>query len=320
MFILRSLYVCLFLIVICFLLNKETSVYAHHGSVSTAFGPGSPIETASPLTLRKGKFLFYEKAEFASFERKSHADPENIENFTFFNTLFGYGITDYLSLYLTLPYVIKEQESLGTSKGLGDLGFLAQYGFKYGERDGVRGFYHYGPEDTIGEGHTIDDLKMSFFGGFTLQTGDMNNEDNNGERFEMGMQPGFAAPTFLVGFSASKMLFRHFTLTGDTSFTTFTRHDDGKPGNEIRFNLAGGYEVFEKTSGFLQRLDIIAEANMLHLTKDEDNHRNDEDDSGGTILYLSPGFRVSLGENISLGGLVKFPVWRDLNRESEQQG
>src|SRR3972149_2683689 len=112
-------------------------VYAHHGGVSTAFGPGAPVETASPMTIGKGKFLLYEKIEFAS---------------------------------------------------------LVQYGFKYGERNGIRGFYNNGPEDTIGESYTTNDLKMSFLGGFTVQTGDITNEDNKGNRFDMGMQTGFAAP------------------------------------------------------------------------------------------------------------------------------
>ncbi|MDR4509701.1 MAG: transporter [Candidatus Brocadiaceae bacterium] len=316
----KKFYRFIFILFLSSIFKWSMPAYAHHGGVSTAFGPGSPVETASPMTLGKGRFLLYEKLEFVSFEQKERADPENIETFSFFNTLVGYGITDYLSLYLTLPYVIKEQDSLGTSKGLGDLGFLVQYGFKYGERNGIRGFYQNGPEDTIGERHTSDDLKMAFFGGFTAQTGDMANEDNKGNRFDMGMQPGFAAPTFMAGFSASKMLFPHVTVTGDTSFTTFTRHDDGKPGNEIRFNLAGGYEIFEGQSGLFRRLDIIAESNLLHLTKDEDEHHNAEDDSGGTILYLSPGFRMSLGKRTSIGGLIKFPVWTDLNREFEQQG
>jgi len=303
-----------------YVLTMDTSVYAHHGSVSTAFGPGAPIETASPLALGKGNFLLFERFEYVPFEHKEHAEPENIDTFTFFNTLVGYGFTDALSLYAILPVAIKEQDSLGTSGGLGDLGFVAQYGFKLGERDGIRGLYNFGPEDSYGAPFSIDDLKMSLLAGFTVPTGNISNRDDNGNTFDMGMQPGFGAPSFTFGFAASKMLFPHFTLTGDTSLQTFTQHDDGKPGNEVRFNVAGGYEIFERKNGFLSRLDIIGESNLLHLTKDQNEDREKEDDTGGTILYLSPGIRATFGKHVSVGVLVKLPTWEDLNNESEQQG
>ena len=126
-----------FLVVCVMAIIMDKIVYAHHGGVSTAFGPGSPIETASPITLPRGTFLLFEKFEWVSFEKKSNAEPENVDYFAFFNTLFGYGFTDAFSLYLTLPASIKKQDSFGTSKGLGDLTFMAQYGLKYGERDGI---------------------------------------------------------------------------------------------------------------------------------------------------------------------------------------
>lgn len=312
-------YVCLIFSLFIGIINVDNS-FAHHGGVSTAFGPGAPIETASPLALGKGTFLFYEKFEYVPFEHKDRAEPENIDTFTFFNTLVGYGVTDALTVYATLPVAIKEQDSLGTSSGLGDLGFIFQYGFKYGERDGIRGLYNYGPEDSYGAPYSTDDLKMALQAGFTVPTGTTSNRDNNGNTFDMGMQPGFGAPSFQFGFAASKMIIPHFTLTGDTSLTTFTEHNDGKPGNEIRFNVAGGYEIYEKKNGFLSRLDIIAESNMLHLTKDQDEDRNKDDATGGTILYLSPGLRATFGKHVSIGVLVKLPTWKDLNNESEQQG
>lgn len=312
-FIYFSLFIFIFII-------HATSSFAHHGGVSTAFGPGAPIETASPLALGKGTFLFYEKFEYVPFEHKGHAEPENIDTFTFFNTLIGYGFTNALSVYATLPAAIKEQNRLGTSSGLGDLGFVFQYGFKYGERDGIRGLYNYGPEDSYGSPYTTDDLKMAIQAGFTVPTGTTSNRDNNGNTFDMGMQPGFGVPSFQFGFAASKMIFSHFTLTGDTSLTTFTEHNDGKPGNEIRFNVAGGYEIYEKKNGFLSRLDIIAESNLLHLTKDQDEEREKDNATGGTILYLSPGLRATFGKHVSIGMLIKLPTWKDLNNESEQQG
>jgi len=41
--------------------------------------------------------------------------------------------------------------------------------------------------------------------------------------------------------------------------------------------------------------------------------------AGGTILYLSPGLRFNFPP-MSLGFLLKFPIWNDLNRKDEQQG
>jgi len=219
-----------------------------------------------------------------------------------------------------MPAVIKDQDSLGKSSGIGDLEFMAQYGFKYGERDGIRGFYQNGPEDTQGARYTMDDLKMSLTGSISAPTGTTSNRDDFGNKFGMGMQPGFGSPSFSFGFSASRLMFPHFTLTADTSFRTFSKHNDSKAGNEIRFNTAGGYEIFENQDGFLSRLDIITEANLLHLTKDQGEDRETDHDSGGAILYLSPGFRASFGRHVSVGALMKIPTWQDLNNESVQQG
>ena len=289
------------LIVISILLSvliMNTIAFAHHGGVSAAFGPGAPIETTSPLALGKGRFLVFQKFEYVPFEHKDHAEPENIDSHTFFNTLVGYGFTAALSVYAGLPVSIKEQDVLGTSEGFGDLGFTVQYGFKLGERDGIRGLYNYGPEDSYGAPYSTDDLKMSLIAGFTVPTGTTSNEDDYGERFDKGMQPGFGSPSFIFGFAASKMLIPHFTLTGDTSLQTFTENNRGKFGSEVHFNVAGGYEIFEKKNGFLSRLDLIGESNLLHITKDLDEEDEKQGASGGTILYLSPGIRATFGKHV----------------------
>ena len=120
------------LIVISILLSvliMNTIAFAHHGGVSTAFGPGAPIETTSPLALGKGRFLVFQKFEYVPFEQKDHAEPENINSHTFFNTLVGYGFTDALSVYAGLPVSIKEQDVLGTSEGFGDLGVYSPIWF-----------------------------------------------------------------------------------------------------------------------------------------------------------------------------------------------
>src|SRR3972149_8762578 len=122
---------------------------------------------------------------------------------------------------------------------------------------------------------------MSVIAGLTVPTGTTSNRDDEGNRFDMGMQPGFAAPSFTIGFAASKMIIPHVTLTGDTSILTFTETNDGKPGNEVRFNVAGGDEIFEKTKGFLSRLDIIGESNFFHFKKDLNEDGGKEKKAGG---------------------------------------
>ncbi len=85
-----------------------TNAQAHHGGVSAAFGPGAPVETSSPLTLPQGKFLLYERLELSPFKKFGDSrDEGGNDNFTFTNTLFGYGISDAVSAYVSLPYAKK---------------------------------------------------------------------------------------------------------------------------------------------------------------------------------------------------------------------
>lgn len=330
----------------CFLasiisLASVEQAQAHHGSASAAFGPGAPVETTAPQTLPEGRFLIYERYEVAPYEKYDWAKaPEgsteggNVDSFTFFNTMLGYGINNSLSAYVILPYAIKEQDNKGTSEGFGDLSFMLQYGFKYGERDGIKGWYANGPEDTAGQMQTLDDWKFVVFGGFSIPNGTITNRDQHGEVFDLGMQPGFGVPTYNFGAAISKKLFYRTTFTADASMTTFSQSNDDKPGNETRANAALGYELFENPGGVVSRIDILGEANFVYLTPDQagDRTKHDENlngpDSGGTILYLSPAMRITFADRLSLGLMVKFPSWTDLNQsrdvntgeESRQQG
>lgn len=144
-----------------------------------------------------------ERAEYVPFEQREIAEPDNIKTFTLTNTIVGYGITDALSLYVIQPYAVKATENSGTSSGIGDLGFLVQYGFKLGARDGIRGVYSYGPEDSKDKHYTLSDLKMSLLAGFTVPTGTIDNQTSVGNTFAMGLQPGFGNPSFTFGFAAS---------------------------------------------------------------------------------------------------------------------
>lgn len=300
------------------------SVQAHHGGVSAAFGPGAPVETSSPLTLPKGKFLFFERIEISPFKKFGDArDVGGNDKFTFTNTLFGYGINDAVSVYISLPYAKKELIDDKTSQGFGDINLMLQYGFKYGSRDGFKGWYALDADDIAGKGYTLPEWKFGLSFSMTLPSGNIHNKDKNGQVLDVGSQTGFAVPSYNFTGIASKLFAPHWTWSGDIQFRTFAFNGGvggGKPGNEFRVNNAIIYEAIENQGGFLSRLDLIVEANFLDLRKDMDEARLQDDATGGSMLYLSPGIRFTFNDRVSLGLLYKEVVWKNLNNENQQQG
>ncbi len=290
---------------------------AHHGGISLAFGPGSPIETNSSLTLPQGAFVLSWRLEHVEWKKRTFADPTNKDSFTFYNVGFSYGITPYLTGNLFLPYNIKRQDDLGSTRGIGDIKLLFNLGFHYDPS--LKGIRLNTAQDTA---ITLEGAKktyLSLFGGFTLPTG--KNRKELGGDIDPGMQPGFGSPTYTIGFSATRQLTDALTLAADTSYEIFSRKDRFKFGNEWRANLAGVYELYGKPEGFISKIDGILEMNLLNIARDEEG-REKQRATGGTILYLSPGLRLSFPKplNGSLGLMLKFPTLKDLNEKREQQG
>lgn len=266
----------------------------------------------------------YERVEVAPFQKFGDSrDDGGNDKFTFTNTLVGYGITDALSTFVSLPYAKKELIDDNTSQGFGDLNLIVQYGFKHGSRDGFRGWYSFNEDDTAGKEYTLPEWKFGLSFSTTLPSGKIHNKDKNGDVLDVGSQAGFAVPSYNFTGIASKMFAPHWTWSSDIQFRTFAFNGGsggGKPGNEFRLNNAVMYEAVENKGAFLSRLDLILEANYLDLRKDIDENRGQDDTTGGSMLYLSPGVRLTFYDNVSLGLLYKEVVWKELNNGDQQQG
>jgi hypothetical protein len=289
---------------------------AHHGGVSLALGPGSPIETSSPLTLPEGGIVLSWRIEQVEWRKWTRAKP-NKDDFTFFNLGVSYGITPYLTGSMFIPYNIKRQDELGSNKGIGDLKFQANLGFHYDpERKGI---FLNKAEDTAITLEGAKKIYCSIYGGVTAPTG--KNRKELGGEIDPGMQPGFGSQSFTIGISATRQITGALTLVAETSYDIFTRRENFKFGNEWRGNLAGVYELYGKPEKFISKIDGILELNLLHVSRDEEGSEKLRA-TGGTILYLSPGLRFSFPKlwNANLGLLLKFPTLKHLNEKSEQQG
>jgi hypothetical protein len=131
------------------------------------------------------------------------------------------------------------------------------------------------------------------------------------------MQPGFRSPFVNVGFTVTRQAFvQGLTFSGDTLYTIFTEKDNFKFGNEFRADVAGVYDLWTRPGGL--SLQPVLELNFLNVAKDQEDGKGIAN-SGGNILYLSPGLRFNVAP-VSVGVLFKLPVWKNLNKQSEQQG
>lgn len=290
---------------------------AHHGGVSLPFGPGTPIETSTPLTLPEGGFVVYTRTEQVEWRKFQFAEPRNKSSFTFMSIGASYGITPYLTGNFSVPYNIKREDSAGSNSGIGDLRFSAILGFHHADGRGFR--LNTQQEDAI----SLEGARKTFFtlyGGFTLPTG--KYREKLGGEIDPGMQAGFGSPSFTVGINTGRGIYKSLSVVADASADFFTRRDNFRFGNEYRFNLAGVQELYGHPQRFLAKIDGILELNLLHIAPDEEGGGDRQRASGGTILYLTPGLRFAFPglQNANLGLAVKLPIWKSLNEQSEQQG
>ena len=143
------------------------------------------------------------------------------------------------------------------------------------------------PDDTAISLESSTKTFFSVYSGGSAPTGESHNQDEFGEEFERGMQPGFRSPTFLVGLSATRQLFHGLTLCADTEYTIFTEKDDFKFGNEFRADLAGVYDLWTKPG--VAGLQGILELNLLNVAKDEEGGKGDPQLRRDDPLPLSRG-------------------------------
>jgi len=199
--------------IIIFVIWMITTVYANNavacdlcslGGFGGTTGAVNPIAAESP---KKNKYTLGYILEYQDWEavniskahelheegRDAHARKNDISNSIF----LGYGITDTLSISLQVPYVerrsreVHEEAFLGekqNSTGLGDSILLGKYKF-YDKQFGLAGIF-----------------------GLKFPTGNTNERNMAGERFEPELQSGTGSLDYMAGISANKKInhFRHW--------------------------------------------------------------------------------------------------------------
>ncbi|MGE0699660.1 MAG: transporter, partial [Hyphomicrobiaceae bacterium] len=249
----------------------------------------------------------------------------------------AYGITSNLMISARIPYIartdireghhshvhgggsVNEVVERGDSEGLGDLSAMLQWRFLNDRAAGTQ---------------------WALLGGVKAPTGSTDRRDREGERFELEFQPGTGSWDWMAGLAVSQSLGR-LSLHANVLHTFSGKGDlDTDLGDRLQVNLAAAYRLVGGTiaSGPPMRLGAPMYHGAGRSLKDDHHHEEPasgglaldgvlelntewharqtidgvkDDNSGGSVAYLSPGLRLS-SDRWSSFVSVGIPVSRNL--------
>ena len=283
-----------------------TQLLADHGPGTS----GGGASTQSGETLKPGKFSIDLRTDYTEFENLSAAQIEakaaraggfDLLDRSFLSTVgVSYGIVEDFQVGLTLGYYhavnAREAESDGVDTeiltfdpdGLTDLWLTGKYRFYRG---------------PIGS--------LAVFGGAKFPTGKFDVKNSAGERVEPSATAGSGSYDGMGGAAYSRFLTSRITLDASGQYTFRTEADDFRLGDRVDAGLALAYRFTEDIQKFPQ-FGMFGEANFRHLFKSEEDGEDDPN-TGGSALFLTPGIRAGFTRNISFTVSAPLPVWQDLN-------
>ena len=117
----------------------------------------------------------------------------------------------------------------------------------------------------------------------------------------------------MLGLAFSRFLTSRLTVDASAQYTFRTEYGGFRLGDRIDGGAALAYRFTGDIKSFPQA-GLFAEANVRHLTKSEDGGVSDPN-TGGTVLFLTPGIRVGFNRNLSVTFGAPLPALQHLNGE-----
>ena len=261
-------------------------------SIITRSAEAAPINSNVALPVRKGGFVFRSQVKWL----RATDDPTSLNrevNVVAIPNVLVYGATPDLALFAIFPYIFRNVELTDPSgkridkndNGIGDLNLIARYTVY--SRDYPSGTFRIAP-----------------LAGVKLPTGDDDLEPITTDSidFQLG---GVSTVTWDFG--------RH-EVDADIIYRVNTEADNFQKGDGFVYDLAYEFRVYPWTLpdvGAPNFIYLVAEANGLFSQKSKLNS-NTINDSGGHILFLSPGRQFATKRYI-LESSIQLPVIQDLN-------
>lgn len=192
---------------------------------------------------------------------------------------------------LQLPYIDRAHGTIGAgdtdtsyshTKSLGDIKLIGRY----------QGFF--------------PDAKTGMMLGLKLPTGKHDANFSSGplagQPLDRSLQPGNASTDLIVGAYHFDTLARNVDWFAQGLFqTALITHDDYRPGNAVNLNMGLRYTGFGNT---MPQLQINAQARR------SDGGTNADTNTGGKLVYLSPGVTVMINSTMKVYGFIQLPLYQ----------
>jgi hypothetical protein len=313
---------------VCLLLGLSPHL---HASCGQAF---CPIETSTTVERHPygGEFQLNLTYEFIDMDRpyigtrSAHVgeiprphDEISTRNHTYKLSL-DYGLTPRLSIGALFPFLDRlhrhlaheEEEVVGSPEGTEIVSQQERWRYQeFGDMQVTARYLLLQPETPLRPA-------FSLLVGMKLPTGRTGVKNGAGEKAELTLQPGNGSWDGIVGFSYvqnfSAWTLRHAASLLPVFATAIGRFPVGtgkfgyRPGGEMFLNVGLAYPL-------LRKFDVLAQVNFHYRDRDEVGHAPgvEHEDLGRETLFLSPGLRYHLTDQLAVYALMQFAVYRRVN-------
>lgn len=259
----------------------------------SAYSQGPPIITDTPILLGlEGRAVMARSIIVRS--TTLYSDGEQIDDpmqrevtGAMFPVGIPYNITNNLLVSVMVPVMSvrgTSVEGVQTTTGLGDIIFSTKYLFVQHDR-------------------LQETFRVAAKAGVKLPTGDENKN------------PALGTGMYDVSAGAvAGWIGRRFGVYSDVSYSLNVRAGDINHGNTLQYNVAIGFrgvpDVYDRYP--LSQLNLYLEFNGEYVRPHTLNGE-DISDTGGNIVYISPGIQYIPGRQFLVEGFLQIPAIQSLN-------
>ncbi|HUL40394.1 MAG TPA: TonB-dependent receptor [Burkholderiales bacterium] len=142
--------------------------------------------------------------------------------------------------------------------------------------------------------------------GIKLPTGSYNNVADDGTTLiDPGLQPGTGSTDIIVGSYYHDSLSQNWGYFGSVAYQVAVEsRAEYRPGNSVNLSAGVNYFAFAYVTPQLQ-------INFRHVATDS-GALADTVSTGGTLVYVSPGFFAPVTKKVAVYGFVQLPIYQDL--------